>query len=155
MKVGIALGSNLGDRASNMEAGFDLLRALSSNGTVLRSSLIETTPVDCTPDSGAFLNAAAEIDYEGSPCQLLEKLQTFERQLGRPTQRPVNSPRPLDLDILYFGNQEIRTSTLIIPHPRIAERDFVLKPLAEIRPELVLPGQNEPVQDLFKHLIKQ
>lgn len=135
-----------------MEAGFAFLRELSVDGKVVRSSILETEPVDCTPDSGAFLNAVAEIEYNGSACQLLGQLQTFERQLGRPSERPVNSPRPLDLDILYFGQEQMNAPDLIIPHPRLSQREFVLKPLAEIRPDLILPGQTQTVQVLCRKL---
>lgn len=152
MKAGIALGSNLGDRAAHIAAGFHFLRAISSTGILLQSSVIETAPIDCTPDSGPFLNAVAEIDFEGSPLQLLRELQDFEHSLGRPLQRPINSPRPLDLDILYFGDKRLDCPNLVIPHPRMFERDFVLGPLVEIRPDLVLPGQSEPVSNLFRQL---
>lgn len=152
MKTGIALGSNLGDRAASMDAGFTFLRSLSQNGYLLQSSVIETDPVDCPPGSGAFFNAVAEIDYEGSPLQLLGQLQNFEHTMGRQPNRPVNAPRPLDLDILYFGDTTITTPDLIIPHPRIVQREFVLKPLAEICPDLILPGQTHNVQILLNHL---
>ncbi len=152
MKTGIALGSNLGDRAASMDAGFAFLRSLSQNGYLLQSSVIETDPVDCPPGSGAFFNAVAEIDYEGSPLQLLGQLQNFEHTMGRQPNRAINAPRPLDLDILYFGDTKLNTPDLIIPHPRIAQREFVLKPLAEIYPDLILPGQTHSVQNLLNHL---
>ncbi|PAW80009.1 MAG: 2-amino-4-hydroxy-6-hydroxymethyldihydropteridine diphosphokinase [Verrucomicrobia bacterium Tous-C9LFEB] len=152
MKTGIALGSNLGDRAASMDAGFTFLRSLSQKGYLLQSSVIETDPVDCPPGSGAFFNAVAEIDYEGSPLQLLGQLQNFEHTMGRQPNRAINAPRPLDLDILYFGDTTITTPDLIIPHPRIAQREFVLKPLAEICPNLILPGQAHSVQTLLNHL---
>lgn len=152
MKTGIALGSNLGDRAASMEAGFTFLRSLSQDGYLLRSSIIETDPVNCPPGSGSFFNAVAEIDYEGSPLQLLGQLQNFEHTLGRQPIRPVNAPRPIDLDILYFGTIQFDSPDLTIPHPRIVQREFVLKPLAEICPDLILPGQTHSVQTLLNHL---
>lgn len=155
MKTGIALGSNLGDRAASMEAGFDFLRSISVNDYLRRSTVIETDPVDCPPGSGTFFNAVAEIEYTGSPLQLLGQLQSFEHTLGRPPQHPVNAPRPLDLDILYFGTIRLDTPDLIIPHPRIVEREFVLKPLAEICPNLILPGQTHCVQTLLNHLTQK
>lgn len=155
MKTGIALGSNLGDRTASMEAGLDYLRSLSVNGYLRCSTIIETTPIDCPPGSGKFFNAVAEIDYAGSPLQLLAQLQNFEHQLGRPPQRPINAPRPLDLDILYFGTMQVNAPDLVIPHPRIAQRQFVLQPLAEIQPERILPGQSKTVQELLDQLAVQ
>lgn len=152
MKVGIALGSNLGDRASHLAAGFDFLASLSSTRSLLRSAPLETAPVDCPPGSGAFLNAVAEIDFDGMPQELLSRLQEFERSLGRPEKRPVNAPRPLDLDILYFGDLQLNEPHLVIPHPRLVQREFVLRPLAEIRPGLILPGQTQTVQTLLQQL---
>jgi 2-amino-4-hydroxy-6-hydroxymethyldihydropteridine diphosphokinase len=150
--VGIALGSNLGDRGAEIEAGFAFLRTLSLEGDLLHSSVIETAPVDCPPGSAPFLNAVAEIQVDSDslpPETLLAKLQTFEQQRGRAADHARNSPRPLDLDILYYGDRVVRTTTLAIPHPRLTQRRFVLEPLAQLRPDLVLPGQTRSVRELL------
>lgn len=150
--VGIALGSNLGDRVAELEAGFSFLRTLAADGGVRRSPVIETAPVDCPPGSAAFLNAVAEIQLDPallSPEKLLACLQQFERQRGRPPEHVRNSARPLDLDILFYGDVVMQTPELVIPHPRIAERRFVLEPLAQLRPDLVLPGQAKSVRELL------
>jgi 2-amino-4-hydroxy-6-hydroxymethyldihydropteridine diphosphokinase len=149
--VGIALGSNLGDRAAEIEAGFAFLQTLSA-AAIRRSSVIETEPMDCPPGSASFLNAVAEIQVDPaqlSPHDLLARLQAFETQRGRPPEHGRNSPRPLDLDILYYGDWVLETPELTLPHPRLAERLFVLRPLAELRPELVLPGGNRTVRELL------
>jgi len=148
LKAGIALGSNLGNRAQHLERGFGFLRALSANGHFLRSSIVETAPVDCPPGSEAFLNAAAEIDFPGVPRRLFEQLKDFEKAEGRTAAVLPNAPRPLDLDLLYFGDQVIEDDDLAVPHPRLAARPFVLGPLAEIVPDLVLPGQHRTVRAL-------
>lgn len=150
--VGIALGSNQGDRSAAIEAGFAFLRSLSAGGELRRSSLYETLPVDCPPGSPPFLNAAAEILYPGSPHDLLARLQAFERDQGRPEARPVNAPRPLDLDIIYFDDLVVNEPDFIIPHPRWNRRAFVVEPLAEICPHRVLPRARLTVAQTLERL---
>jgi 2-amino-4-hydroxy-6-hydroxymethyldihydropteridine diphosphokinase len=150
--VGIALGSNLGDRRAELEAGFAFLATLSLDGSILRSLIIETAPVGCPPGSLAFLNAVAEIQVDPDvlgPHKLLARLQDFEISRGRQPVHAQNSPRPLDLDLLYYGDLLLHEPGLVVPHPRLTERRFVLEPLAEIRPGLVLPGQNRSVRELL------
>jgi 2-amino-4-hydroxy-6-hydroxymethyldihydropteridine diphosphokinase len=150
--VGIALGSNLGDRAAELEIGFSFLRTLSADGEIPHSTIIETAPVDCPPGSAPFLNTVAEIQVNPDslpPETLLAKLQSFEHQRGRAAYHARNSPRPLDLDILYYGERILRTASLVIPHPRLVQRRFVLEPLAQLRPNLVLPGQTRSVRELL------
>jgi 2-amino-4-hydroxy-6-hydroxymethyldihydropteridine diphosphokinase len=153
--AGISLGSNLGDRFAQIEAGFSFLQSISASGRVLRSAIIESVPQDCPPNSGLFLNAVGEIDFAGTPRELMAGLQQYERLRGRPPVRATNSPRLVDLDILYFGPLIIDEPGLVIPHPRILERRFVLVPLAEIRPHLVLPGQTLTVQALRDRIVEQ
>jgi 2-amino-4-hydroxy-6-hydroxymethyldihydropteridine diphosphokinase len=150
--VGIALGSNLGDRAAEIEAAFSFLKSLAANGNIRRSPVIETAPVDCPPGSTPFLNAVAEIDVDSRimpPHKLLSRMQQFEMARGRPPDHGRNTPRPIDLDILYYGDRVLQTPELTIPHPRIAERRFVLEPLAHLRPDLILPGQTKSVRELL------
>jgi 2-amino-4-hydroxy-6-hydroxymethyldihydropteridine diphosphokinase len=109
-------------------------------------------PVDCPPGSASFLNAVAEIQVDPaqlSPSGLLARLQAFEIERGRPAQHGRNTPRPLDLDILYFGDLVLKEAGLTLPHPRLVDRLFVLQPLAELRPALVLPGQTSTVRELL------
>ncbi len=149
--VGIALGSNLGDRAVEIAAGFSFLQTLSASA-IRRSTIIETAPVDCPPGSAPFLNAVAEIQIDPSRLSataLHARLKRFERERGRPPEHARNAPRPLDLDLLYFGDLVLDTPELTLPHPRAAQRPFVLGPLAELRPDLRLPGQTRTVYELL------
>jgi 2-amino-4-hydroxy-6-hydroxymethyldihydropteridine diphosphokinase len=153
MKAGIALGSNLGDRAAHLAAAKRFLSSLHAGpGAPLCSVLYETEPVDCSPDTAAFLNAVVEIESPLEPLALLARLREFETQQGRALDRGRNAPRPLDLDLLYVGNTRMDTPALVLPHPRMTARRFVLQPLAEIRPDLVLPGQDLTVGQLLAAL---
>ena len=116
---------------------------------------METEPVDCPPGSPSFLNAVAEIRVDPAklpPRALLERLQAFESERGRAIQRGVNAPRPLDLDIIYYGDRMVNEPGLVIPHPRADQRRFVLEPLAALRPKLVLPGQTKNVGELQQEI---
>lgn len=149
-RVGIALGSNLGDRAANLQAARDRLREIATTGEpFLEASDYQTEPLHCPPGSPTFHNSVVEIAWDGNPFELLEITQAIELELGR-TQTPErNAPRVIDLDLLYFGDQIIDTEALVLPHPRIAERLFVLEPLAEIRPDLRLPGSARSAKELL------
>jgi 2-amino-4-hydroxy-6-hydroxymethyldihydropteridine diphosphokinase len=151
MRVAVALGSNLGERLANLRNARKDIAALSGALPPLRSSgIYETEPVGCEKGAAKFLNAAIELGYEGEALDLLDKLAAIEKMLGRPAAHPKNVSRTIDLDLLYFGELEIETADLRLPHPRIAEREFVLRPLADIRPDLVLPNQSEPVSALLR-----
>jgi len=144
----IALGSNLGDRKGNILMAMAALDGLSAV-PVRRSSLWASEPVDCPPESGEFINAAVLMVTPLSPRQLLEALQTVENSFGR-VRRVRNEPRLLDLDILSMGSFQMNTPDLVLPHPRIGDRRFVLAPLVELDPHLILPGRVESVSDLLK-----
>ncbi len=153
MRTGIALGSSLGDRLANLAAGRDaVLRLPHLSAQVLQSRVYETEPVGTGPDAGPFLNAVIEVDSDAEPLALLAALRGIESALGRPTRHPRNAPRTLDLDILYIGDLVMSDDALILPHPRLHERRFVLAPLNDIRPELRLPGQSQTVAELFAGL---
>ncbi len=153
--VGIALGSNLGNRSEEINAGIQFLRLIAYDRKVTEGPRIETLPVNCPPGSPPFLNSVAEIMVESMefpPLNLFGCLEDFEIERGRSPIREVNSPRPLDLDIIYYGNYEFDQMGLIIPHKRAHERRFVLEPLAGLRPDLVLPGQTKTVTELLAGL---
>ena len=146
----IALGSNLGDSVAAIERALEKLQALSA-APVRRSSLWQTTPVECPPGSPLFVNAAAAL--EPLPAETAEslfaKLQALEKESGRQAKNILNEPRPLDLDLIAFGNQTRNRPALILPHPRAHLRRFVLEPLNEIAPGFVLPGQARTVRELL------
>ncbi|MDB6153345.1 MAG: sulD [Chthoniobacteraceae bacterium] len=153
MRSGIALGSNLGDRLANLRAGRDWVMALPGiTGPLGSSRIYETEPVGSEPDAGPFLNAVIEVNYEGQPIALMDALQEIEARMGRPSKRPRNAPRTLDLDILYVGNLVLSNDEIVIPHPRLHLRGFVLTPLNDIRPDLILPGQQRNVAGLLRAL---
>jgi 2-amino-4-hydroxy-6-hydroxymethyldihydropteridine diphosphokinase len=141
----IGLGSNLGDREGTMRAAAARLEEL---GRVRLSSVRETEPVGMV-DQPRFLNAVAELDTELGARELLERLLATERELGR-ERRPGDrwGPRTIDLDLLLYGNETIDEPGLQVPHPRLAERRFVLEPLAELDPGLTLPD-GRGVRDLL------
>lgn len=146
MRVGVALGSNLGERLANLRNARKDIAALRGALPPLRSSAIyETDPVGCEKGAAKFFNAVIEFGFAGEAPDLLEQLSAIEKLWGRPGAHPKNVSRTIDLDLLYFGELEIETVDLQLPHPRITEREFVLRPLADIRPDLILPKQTEAV----------
>ncbi len=138
-KVGFSLGTNLGDRLEHLQKACASLRELAASEHIRVSNVYETEPVDCPEGSLGFLNAAIEIEIDLPPLDLLERIQAIETEFGRPAEsdREQNAPRVIDVDILYYGDLVINEPTLIIPHPRMHERDFVLRPLSDIRHDLV------------------
>lgn len=153
MRAGIALGSNLGDRAANLRLAQEAIDALPGVTVALGPPApIETAPVDCPPGAPAFLNTVLEVETSLPPAELLARLREIEQSLGRPLQRLPNASRPIDLDLLYAGDLVLDTPELTLPHPRIAGRRFVLAPLAALRPHLILPGQQKTVAELLSSL---
>ncbi len=137
MRAGIALGSNLGDRYALLAQAVESLKELHESGDFLISSFYETDPQDCPPQSPKFLNAVLELETSLEPQALLNHLQSLEREAGRSEEHRFHTPRTLDLDILYYGTSPLDTPELQLPHPRMRERSFVMKPLGEIRPDLI------------------
>jgi len=153
MKVGVALGSNLDDRLQNLRAARQAIAELPGiKPPFLSSSIYETEPVDCEPGAAKFLNAVLELDYQGDPITLWRDLKKIESNLGRPPNHERNVSRNIDIDLLYFGGVKIDTGELVLPHPRMHLRGFVLQPLAEIDPDLVLPNQTKTVRELLASL---
>ena len=153
----IALGANmpsvLGTPAATVLAAMDEI-ANWSDQPLLRSSLWSSEPVDCPPDSPRFINAAVGMVPRNSesPRSLLTKLLELERRFGRESVPLVNAPRCLDLDLICYGDQLVNETDLVVPHPRAHRRAFVLLPLAEITPNLRLPGQSRSVSTLAQIL---
>ena len=153
MRIGIALGSNLGDRLENLRKAREAVMKLPGTGEpILSSSVYSTSPVDCEAGARDFLNAVIEIDYDGDPRTLLPQMKAIESALGRSPGYARNVSRAIDLDFLYAGGLQINEEKLRVPHPRMHDRRFVLQPLADIRPELVLPGQEKPVSEVLASL---
>ena len=146
----IALGSNLGDSAALIEQAVEALEKFSDR-PALRSSLWKSEPVDCPPGSPDFLNAVMAIRPcpTDTPENLLGKMQAIERRLGRGPKQTDNEPRPIDLDLIAFGNHRVANEYLTLPHPRAHLRRFVLGPLAEILPGFVAPGWDESASCLL------
>ncbi len=157
--VFIALGSNLtsryGDPRQNILHALERMAELSSQPLAV-SSLWQTDPLECPPDSPVFVNAVAALiaHPKFDPLALLHKLQNIEEESGR-HRSGINAPRSLDLDILAFGRQCLESKALTLPHPRAMQRLFVLSPLAEIAPDFIFPGQSCSVAQLLDRISGQ
>jgi len=162
MRVGIALGSNLGDRIANLRAAREAIGNLLGNKGLLFSSIYETEPVGCEPAAGKFLNAVLEVEYGGDPTLLLEHMIRIEESLGRKRDHAASRlrgrgvtgsvSRKIDIDLLYADELVVSNERLQLPHPRMHLRKFVLQPLADIRSELILPNQTRTVRELLAEL---
>jgi 2-amino-4-hydroxy-6-hydroxymethyldihydropteridine diphosphokinase len=152
-RAGIALGSNLGDRLKMLQNARDQIRMIAGvRPPVAQSAIYQTTPVNCEPRAGDFYNAVIEIGFENSAELLLAALREIEASLGRAGEHHRNVSRTIDLDLLYFGELQLEQEQLQLPHPRVAQRAFVLLPLADIEPDLRLPGQTATVRELLARL---
>ncbi len=152
-KVYVALGSNLGDSRQIIQRAMTRSQELSPR-PLLKSSLWQTTPVGCPPGSPLFVNAVVGLmpRLGETPESLLEKLKAIEKEFDRQTKKILNEPRPLDLDLIAFGAERRATEKLTLPHPRAHQRRFVLQPLSEIAPGLILPGQTKSISELLAEL---
>jgi 2-amino-4-hydroxy-6-hydroxymethyldihydropteridine diphosphokinase len=147
----VGMGANLGDPAAQVKRALELLAAEDGVEVIAVSSLRETDPVGYE-DQPRFLNGAAELETTLSARELLERLLAIERRLGRVRgEGPRFGPRTVDLDLLVHGDEVIAEPGLQVPHPRLHERRFVLEPLAELDPDLEVPGQGS-VQTLLARL---
>lgn len=134
----LALGSNLGDRAANLRAAVDLLESGGDCHITVASSVYDAKPVGLL-DQPDFLNAVIRVETDLDPVDLLNLCIETEKRMGR--ERTIRwGPRVIDIDILWYDGQEVQAPGLTIPHPRMMERAFVLAPLAEVAPDLELPG---------------
>jgi 2-amino-4-hydroxy-6-hydroxymethyldihydropteridine diphosphokinase len=150
VRTAVALGSNLGDRLENLRAARRQIIDLDKvKPPILSSGIYQTEPVDCELGASKFLNAVVEFDYEGDPVQLLEQLVRIEESLGRKRDHRKNVSRTIDIDLLYCGDRQIDNEQLQLPHPRMHLRKFVLRPLADIRPDLIVPNQTKAICQLL------
>ena len=136
----VGVGTNLGDRAAMLRAAVEQLRAEPAVEVVAVSSIRETDPVGIV-EQPRFLNAAVALETDLSARELLDRLLGIERRLGRTREGPRFGPRTIDLDLLVYGEAVIVEPGLEVPHPRLHERLFALEPLADLDPDLVVPGR--------------
>ena len=153
MRAGIALGSNMGDRLSYLRTARDrILKLPGVEEPFISSAIYETEPVGCEEGAAKFLNAAIEVGYASSPKDLLRELRAIEQSLHRAERRTQNEPRTIDLDLLYFGSRKLRSTSLTLPHPRLHQRRFVLQPLSDVSPNLIVPGKTETISQMLAQL---
>jgi 2-amino-4-hydroxy-6-hydroxymethyldihydropteridine diphosphokinase len=146
----VGLGSNMGDRERMLWGAIHMLAFAPDVDVVAVSSIRETDPVGLV-DQPPFLNAAVAVETELGARALLELLLSIERELGRTREGPRFGPRTIDLDLLLYGDEVVDEPGLTVPHPRLHERRFALEPLAELDPDLVVPGAG-PVEALLAGL---
>lgn len=146
----IALGSNMGDRFEYLKKAILLLQGHKNIEVVNTSSIYETDPVGYT-DQEQFLNMAIHVATSLKPLELLTICHEIEEVLGR--KREIHwGPRTLDLDILLYNQENIETEKLTIPHPRMSERAFVILPLIEMNPNIMLPAMEEPLKSCLQSI---
>jgi 2-amino-4-hydroxy-6-hydroxymethyldihydropteridine diphosphokinase len=142
MRAVIGLGSNVGDRRSNLRAAVEALREVAT--VLAESSVVETKPVGGPPQPD-YLNAAALVSFEGSPRALLQSLLAIEARLGR-VRAERWGPRTIDLDLLWIDGVVVSEPDLVVPHPRLTERAFALQPLLEVAPDAIDPRTGAPLR---------
>lgn len=147
----VGLGANLGDREAALRRALELLAADPHVEVGAVSSFRETDPVGYL-DQPRFLNGAAALDTGLPPRALLERLLAVERALGRTREGPRHGPRTIDLDLLLYGDRQVSSETLSVPHPRLHERRFVLEGLAELCPDRSVPGLGRTVRQLLEQV---
>jgi 2-amino-4-hydroxy-6-hydroxymethyldihydropteridine diphosphokinase len=154
MEVGLGFGSNQGDRIAHLVAAKKAVAALPGIQLLAQSSLYETEPVGVKPEYQhlKFINAVVVVRCEIPLMELHRSCLKIEEDIGRHRTADQYAPRPLDIDILFAGSLSLQTAALKLPHPQCLKRRFVLEPLAEIRPGLVLAGTQKSVRDLLAGL---
>ncbi|MCK5055731.1 MAG: 2-amino-4-hydroxy-6-hydroxymethyldihydropteridine diphosphokinase [Candidatus Aminicenantes bacterium] len=153
MNYYLSIGSNMGERKTNLDAAISFLKGI---GEILRiSSIYETAPLGMAPGTENFYNLVLVLKSTISPPGLLKKIKEFEKSMGRDISNSHKRPRVIDIDILLAGDVILNEKDLVIPHHEMHKRAFVLIPLAEIAPTLVHPLLRKPVKDLLQNLEPQ
>jgi 2-amino-4-hydroxy-6-hydroxymethyldihydropteridine diphosphokinase len=154
VEIILSLGSNLGDRRANLVAAHDALAALAGTHIVVRAPIYETEPLDGPAGTGRmlYLNTVLILESRLEPETFSAAMHAIEARLGRVRGPERHAPRPIDIDLVAFGDIRRDTPTLRLPHPEAAHRRFVLQPLADVRPDLRLPGQSRTVRGLLATL---
>lgn len=147
----ISVGSNLGDKIANCQSAIESLSRLEDTVLLTASPFYRTAPVDYL-DQDWFINAAVKLGTAAGPLRLLEMLQEIQRSAGRVKDPIPFGPRIIDLDIIFYDDAVIETAELVLPHPRMHKRAFVLRPICDIDPQLVHPVFHRQVQDLLGEL---
>ena len=152
----IGLGGNIGDPRATIRLALERLDSVPSVKVVTTSDLIQTKPVGPIPNQPDFINGAAKIQTGLTPLELLDTLLSIEAAFGRDRRTEKNKgPRTLDLDLLLYGDRIIRNRRLVVPHPELSNRRFVLEPLAQIAPDAILPSDGRTVRQLLDLLLQR
>ena len=153
MEIGSSLGSNLGDRLKFLTSARDLLINLENTRFITQSSIYSTTPVDVKSEyrTKSYYNCIIILESLITLNSWWKEICLIESCLGRKRTKEINEPRTIDIDMIYAGNKIINSNELVIPHPRWFKRKFVLKPLCEVRPDLVLPNINYKVKSILEN----
>ena len=154
MEIGLSLGTNLGDRLAHLIQMKKQILAIPGVSLAAQSPVYETEPVDVPSEfcNLLFLNSVLIIETLISSHQLMNLFLFIEQKIGRVPSPVANTPRPADIDIIYAGQLHIEEDHIVIPHPRWAQRRFVVQPLSDVRPELHIPGQSATVSDVLARL---
>ena len=154
MEIGLSFGSNHGDRLRNLREGRSRVAALAGVRVAAASPVYETEPVDVAEEfrGRSFLNAVLIAECAGDLRSFSSAIHAIEDAMGRVRGPDRNAPRVIDIDIIYAGNEHHCETTLTVPHPRWKERRFVLQPLADVRPDLVIPGELRSVRAVLASL---
>jgi len=154
MEIGFSLGSNMHDRKQLLMQAKHLIVSAPRTQFVDQSSIYETTPVDVKPEyrDMAYLNSVVLLESDLPLESWLTYIGKIETNLGRERSEDRNAPRPIDIDIIYAGNQIVDGGGLVVPHPRWAERRFVVQPLCDVRPDMVMPESSQSVAEILRSL---
>jgi len=157
VEYGLSLGSNLGDRMRHLRAARERVCAQLGTRLLAQSRVYETEPVDVSDAyrDMPFLNAVIVVESAAPPRAMNARLHAIEAELGRERAGDRNAPRPIDIDIVYAGAFRVRDAVLTLPHARWAERRFVVQPLADVRPDRVLPGEARTVREILLALPRE